>query len=188
MSFKVKKGNAAAGGSATKAYTSKSSVTLMTSKLAKSAIKASNPSESKTNPSIIAKMREKVAAEKAGNAPAATSSQTFKPKPAFTSTASVSSFKTASSQVSTASASSFKSASSQVKASPSKHQSPLKNKGLKLMTDPGNKVRTTKVEEKPLSPMQTYEMSDREESESSEDESDDESRDKPKKAVSSSIY
>ena len=55
------------------------------------------------------------------------------------------------------------------------------------MTDPGNKIPATKVEEKPLSPMQTYEMSDREESESSEDESDDESRDKPKKAVSSHI-
>ena len=138
-------------------------------------------------------MREKVAAEKAGTASAVTSSQTFKPKPAFTSstisTASVSSFKSATSHVSTASVSSFKSASSQVKkTSPSKpHQSPLKNKGLKQVTDPGNKIPATKAEEKPLSPMQTYEMSDREESESSEDESDDESRDKPKKAVSSHI-
>jgi hypothetical protein len=50
--------------------------------------------------------------------------------------------------------------------------------------DPANKV-VKKVEEKPLSPMQTYEMSDREDDSDSDEDSDDESQDnKPRKTVS----
>ena len=72
-----------------------------------------------------------------------------------------------------------------MKSSPAKpHISALKANALKQMMDPANKS-PVKKEEKPLSPMQTYEMSDRDEESSSDDDSDDDvSVDKPKKAVS----
>mmetsp|Transcript_20187 Transcript_20187/g.40772 ORF Transcript_20187/g.40772 Transcript_20187/m.40772 type:complete len:587 (-) Transcript_20187:159-1919(-) len=52
---------------------------------------------------------------------------------------------------------------------------------LQSLVDPANKPR--QHEQKPLSPMQTYEMSDRESESESEEESDDESERKPKKTV-----
>lgn len=126
--------------------------------------------------STIAKIREKAAAEKARTSQA--TNQTVKPfKPPVISTNS------------TSSVSSFKSSnlkSSPAKPSPSKaHNSALKTNALKQMMDPANKAPMKKTEDKPLSPMQTYEMSDREEDSDSEDDSDDESsRDRPRKAVS----
>lgn len=53
---------------------------------------------------------------------------------------------------------------------------------LQSLVDPANKPQ--QQEQKPLSPMQTYEMSDRESESDSEEESDDESERKPKKTVS----
>lgn len=123
-------------------------------------------SETKTNP-LIAKMREKAAAEKAGAPP--NSTLTALPKPTVASADPVSSFKPS---------------TPQIKSSPPKpRHSSLKSKALKQMMDPANKA-PLKKEEKPLSPMQTYEMSDREEESSSDEDSDVESVDKPKKAVS----
>jgi hypothetical protein len=63
---------------------------------------------------------------------------------------------------------------------------------LKSILDPANKPTVSeptkpspkKLEEKPLSPMQTYEMSDREEDSDSESESDGDENQRPKKAVS----
>jgi hypothetical protein len=63
---------------------------------------------------------------------------------------------------------------------------------LKSILDPANKPTVPepskpspkKQEEKPLSPMQTYEMSDREEDSDSDSESDGDENQRPKKAVS----
>jgi hypothetical protein len=64
---------------------------------------------------------------------------------------------------------------------------------LKSILDPANKPIVAepikmpspkKKDEKPLSPMQTYEMSDREEESDSESESDDDGNQRPKKVVS----
>ena len=137
--------------------------------------------KSKTNP-ILAKMREKAAAEKAA-APSAQSAQTTKPLTAPTSSTSVSSFKPPAPQLKPTSpprkeptANTLRKDSPQIKSVASKT-------ALKHIIDPANKIASPKkkVEEKSLSPMQTYEMSDREESDS-EDESDEED-DKPKKTV-----
>jgi hypothetical protein len=57
---------------------------------------------------------------------------------------------------------------------------------LSNMMDPGNKPTSSpkKVPEKQLSPMQTYEMSDREESDSDSESDEEDERQRPKKAVS----
>lgn len=145
----------AAVNSATKPYTSASNLTSAASKFAKSTTNFTTGD--KVNP-LVAKMREKAAAEKAGAPSSALASKLVPLSAAITTS---------------------------VKSSPDKpYTSSLKAKALKQMMDPANKI-PMKKEEKPLSPMQTYEMSDRdEESSSDEDSDDDASVDKPKKAVS----
>ena len=144
---------------------------------AKSAFPSTTSSE--MTKSTIAKMREKAAAEKARTSH--TTSQIVKPiKPpvvSYNATSSVPPFNF------------FHPKSSLPKPSPSKTQnSALKTNALKQMMDPANKVPPKKAEEKPLSPMQTYELSDREDDSDSEDDSDDDSTDKPRKAVSIFLF
>lgn len=67
----------------------------------------------------------------------------------------------------------------------STQHSAVKTTALKNIIDPANKDVSPKkkVDEKPLSPMQTYEMSDRDEESDSDEDSDEDSDDKPKKTV-----
>ncbi|KAK1735736.1 inner centromere protein [Skeletonema marinoi] len=141
---------------------------------------ASKPNNVKSTSSSIlrAKMNEKVAmAEKSAATSAATASSSIaKPEP----------------MPAVPSASSNTSSISKFQHSTSVPPSQLKSKkALKSILDPANTspakkaaaVSKPKVEEKPLSPMQTYDMSDREE-ESDESDSDDEyETQRPKKKV-----
>eukprot|EP00584_Thalassiosira_punctigera_P012937 CAMPEP_0172554220 /NCGR_PEP_ID=MMETSP1067-20121228/53688_1 /TAXON_ID=265564 ORGANISM="Thalassiosira punctigera, Strain Tpunct2005C2" /NCGR_SAMPLE_ID=MMETSP1067 /ASSEMBLY_ACC=CAM_ASM_000444 /LENGTH=667 /DNA_ID=CAMNT_0013342547 /DNA_START=171 /DNA_END=2174 /DNA_ORIENTATION=+ len=178
------KPNAVSASSATKPTPSHSkyAVSLTLKKMAS----GSNLGESKPN-SILAKMREKAAAEKHTENAVAPS-----PKPTETTQYSSSS----SSSVTSASSAAAK-RGSQVMMMPK----PVpKSTALKSILDPANKLdpandpsmsepptkpELVKTVEKPLSPMQTYEMSDREEESSdSESESDEEYEQKrPKKAI-----
>ena len=125
--------------------------------------------------SIMAKMREKAAAEKNSE----TSSSTKAPQqPVMKSTLALSS------------ANSIK--PSQVKASQKHAMKPSPSTALKSIHDPANKPSMSQAKKtspkkvvKPLSPMQTYEMSDREEEESDSDSDSDEEyeRQRPKKQV-----
>ena len=136
--------------------------------------------ENKTN-SILAKMREKAAAEKnsVGSAAAVPPMKSTQPhKPLASSSSTVSSASNGVKKISQ-----VKSAYPPMKPSPS-------STALKSIHDPANKPTGSKkpspkkVQIKPLSPMQTYEMSDREEESDSESDSDDEyERQRPKKSV-----
>ena len=126
--------------------------------------------ESKSN-SILSKMREKAAAEKNEtllNAPPSKSASTLE----HTSSTSVNRVQL------------------QTSSQPATAQGSM---ALKSILDPANKPIVAepikmpspkKKDEKPLSPMQTYEMSDREEESDSESESDDDGNQRPKKVVS----
>ncbi|KAL3795322.1 hypothetical protein HJC23_009495 [Cyclotella cryptica] len=170
MREKAKMGKAAVG-SASKSYSSNSNVGALVSKLKSGIATSAVSSETKPNP-IIAKMREKAAAGKssAQSAPSAPSSQTIKPTAI------------AAASVTSSSVSSFKQGSPQMK---STQHSAVKTTALKHIIDPANKILSPKrkIEEKPLSPMQTYEMSDRDEESDSEEDSEEEYDDKPKKTI-----
>lgn len=123
--------------------------------------------ESKSN-SILTKMREKAVAEKL-NAPPP---------------------KSAGNVEHTSSTTSVNRVQLQSSSQPSTAQGSM---ALKSILDPANKPIVAepvkipspkKKDEKPLSPMQTYEMSDREEESDSESESDDDGNQRPKKVVS----
>ena len=169
----------ATGGSATKQPPSHSKYSSSLKRMASN----STLGESKPN-SILAQMREKAAAgENTKNGmPALPTKQTSAVKP------------TAMKHPGLPKASpSMKPANQKMATS----HSGLKPTALKSILDPANKpspvpeieaatkpAATTKPELKPLSPMQTYEMSDREEESDSESDSDDEyERQKPKKSV-----
>ena len=128
--------------------------------------------------SIMAKMREKAAAEKNSE----TSSTKAPQQPVMKSTLASKSI--------VSSANSIK--PSQVKASQKHAMKPSPSTALKSIHDPANKPPMSQVKKaspkkvvKPLSPMQTYEMSDREEEESDSDSDSDEEyeRQRPKKQV-----
>lgn len=175
MRQKAKEGTAASASSATKAPSSHSKYAV-SSTLKKMATKPT-PGGSKSN-DILAKMRQKAAAEKGTENALVTAPAANPTKPA-------------------------KYVGSTILSSPSMKRVPqtatsqpgLKSTALKSLIDPANRpspVREeetkpvlTKPELKPLSPPQTYEMSDREEdSDESDSESDDEDdRQRPKKAV-----
>ena len=127
----------------------------------------------------MAKMREKAAAEK--NSETSSSKAPLQP-PVMKSTLASKSI--------VSSANSIK--PSQVKASQKHAMKPSPSTALKSIHDPANKPSMSQVKKaspkkvvKPLSPMQTYEMSDREEEESDSDSDSDEEyeRQRPKKQV-----
>ncbi|KAL7543568.1 hypothetical protein ACHAXR_012893 [Thalassiosira sp. AJA248-18] len=161
----------AGAGSATKPPSSHSKYAV--SSTLKKMASSSTLGESKPN-SILAKMREKAAAEK--NTENTVKTLPTKPSPAIKHAKMVPSSPT------------VKRVSKVVTSQPA-----LKSTALKSILDPANKPspvpeiakpEATKPQEKPLSPMQTYEMSDREEDSDSESDSDEEyERQRPKKAV-----
>lgn len=127
--------------------------------------------ESKSN-SILTKMREKAAAEKNENLLNAPPT------------------KSAGNLEHTSSMTSVNRVQLQTSSQPATAQGSM---ALKSILDPANKPiviepikmpSPKKKGEKPLSPMQTYEMSDREEESDSESESDDDGNQRPKKVVS----
>mmetsp|Transcript_27839 Transcript_27839/g.47326 ORF Transcript_27839/g.47326 Transcript_27839/m.47326 type:complete len:631 (-) Transcript_27839:237-2129(-) len=157
--------------SATKPPPSQSKYAV-SSTLKKMASNSSNLVESKST-SILAKMREKAAAEKLNeNVVAPPAKPIVGVKPSSIMSPSVGSAKRVSQVMSMS-------------------KPALKPTALKSILDPANKPAVldpikpvVKPEEKPLSPMQTYEMSDREEESESESESDEEyERQRPKKAI-----
>ena len=121
---------------------------------------SASSNENKSN--ILAKLREKVAAEKTADNSVAITKQIDETKPVSISSSTY--------------------ASKYIKAIHlAKTEPAVKPEALKSIVDPSN----IPSKEKQLSPMQTYEMSDREEESDSEEESDEESENqKPKKAVS----
>ena len=137
--------------------------------------------ESSKSNAILAKMREKAAAEKGTNsASVAAAPPATKPKEAVKQHSS-----------NTSSSSTMKRGSQVIMSQPGA----LKSTALKSILDPANKPspvveeaakpESPMPEENPLSPMQTYEMSDREAESDSESESDDDGYvQRPKKAVS----
>jgi len=131
--------------------------------------------ESKSN-SILTKMREKAAAEKNENLLNAPPT------------------KSAGYVEHTSSTTSVNRVQLQTSSQPATAQGSM---ALKSILDPANKPIVAelikmpspkKKDEKPLSPMQTYEMSDREEESDSESESDDDGNQRPKKVVSNTSF
>lgn len=176
-SYNQAKPGLTSGGSATK-LTYSHSKAAVSSKLKALATPLAGASESKAS-IALAEMRAKVAAEKGGAA--APSVSTASATEAVAATPAQSKLVSMNLVPSASRITSAKTTTPQIKAV----LKTTSSSALKSILDPANKAVVQKPVEKPLSPMQTYEMSDREEeSDSESDDSDVENDQRPKKAVS----